>query len=97
MRGLKFLVIFMGILILIGTTFLIYLIILKGTQSKNSSYDSNSSVYSDIKLPSDTKILNMSSTEKHILLHIKDKNINQIIVVDILTGNVIKKININKN
>ena len=94
MRILKFLVVFMSLLIIIGTSFLIYLIIFKSKHDK--TLENYYPIESKLDIPHGAKILDMSSSNKYITLKIVDKTSKKIIVIDIFSGKIIKKIDINE-
>ena len=94
MRILKFLVVFMGLLIIIGTSFLIYLIIFKSKDDK--TLENHYPIESKLDIPHGAKILDMSSSNKYITLKIVNKTSKKIIVIDIFSGKIIKKIDINE-
>ena len=96
MRGLKFLVIFMGILILLGTSFLVFTIIQRGSKLIKSDEDKiiNSSI--EIISPNNMDLKDLTSNEKNIIIKFEDdkKYIFKIISID--TGLELKSILINK-
>ena len=96
MRGLKFLVIFMGILILLGTSFLVFTIIQRGSKLIKSDEDKiiNSSI--EIISPDNMDLKDLTSNEKNIIIKFEDdkKYIFKIISID--TGLELKSILINK-
>jgi len=96
MRGLKFLVIFMGILIIIGTSVLIALIVLKGQKNTKQISKEFSPETSTIILEKNSQILDITSNNNNLILNILENKKNKIIIIDILSGNIIRKININK-
>ena len=68
MRGLKFLVIFMGILIILGTSFLVFTIVKKGSNiviSKNSNIDVSSI---EINSPNNMTLKNVNSNNQNVIL-----------------------------
>mgnify|MGYP001395192410 CR=1 FL=1 len=97
MRGLKFLVIFMGVLIVIGTSLLLYLMILKNKNIKNVNYQSEDPLEISVNIPKNSKILNITSSQNHIILELEENNKYKILIIDISSGKVVKKININEN
>ena len=56
MRGLKFLVIFMGVLIVIGTSLLLYLIVLKNKNIETGNFQNKHPLEISINIPSNSKI-----------------------------------------
>ena len=97
MRGLKFLVIFMGVLIVIGTSLLLYLIILKNKNIQNVNLQYEYPLEISINIPKNSKILDITSNQNHIILELEENNKYKIIIIDISSGKVVKKININEN
>ena len=74
MRGLKFLVIFMGILILLGTSFLVFTIIQRGSKfiKTNEEEAINSSI--EIISPKNMELKNVSSNDGKIIIKFEDEN-----------------------
>ena len=97
MRGLKFLVIFMGVLIVFGTSLLLYLVILKNKNIKNVNLQNKYPLEISINIPRNSKILDITSSQNHIILELKENNKYKIIIIDISSGKVVKKINIDEN
>ena len=97
MRGLKFLVIFMGVLIFIGTSLLLYLIVLKNKNIETSNFQNKYPLEISINIPKNSKILDITSSQNHIILELKENNKYKIIIIDISSGKVVKKINIDEN
>ena len=97
MRGLKFLVIFMGILIVIGTSLLLYLIVLKNKNIKTGNFQNKYPLEISINIPRNSIILDITSNQNHIILELKENNKYKIIIIDISSGKVVKKINIDEN
>jgi len=68
MRGLKFLVISMGILIVFGTSFLVFTIIQRsGNLAKSSKPEINNSII-EIKAPEKMNLVDVISNNKNITL-----------------------------
>ena len=44
-----------------------------------------------------SKILNITSNQNHIILQLEENNEYKILIIDISLGKVVKKININEN
>ena len=97
MRGLKFLVIFMGVLIVIGTSLLLYLIVLKNKNIEIGNFKNKHPLEISINIPSNSKIENITSSQNHIILELEENNKYKIIIIDISSGKVVKKINIDEN
>ena len=96
MRGLKFLVIFMGILILVGTSFLVFSIIQRGSKliKPNEENIINSSI--EIISPLNMELKDVSSNDGKIIVKFEDekKYIIKIYILD--TGTELKSILISK-
>ena len=97
MRGLKFLVIFMGVLIVIGTSLLLYLIVFKNKNIETSNFQNKYPLEISINIPRNSKILDITSNQNHIILELEENNKYKIIIIDISSGQVVKKINIDEN
>lgn len=97
MRGLKFLVIFMGVLIVIGTSLLLYLIVFKNKNIETSNFQNKYPLEISINIPRNSKILDITSSQNHIILELEENNKYKIIIIDISSGKVVKKINIDEN
>ena len=97
MRGLKFLVIFMGVLIVIGTSLLLYLIVFKNKNIETSNFQNKFPLEISINIPRNSKILDITSSQNHIILELEENNKYKIIIIDISSGKVVKKINIDEN
>lgn len=97
MRGLKFLVIFMGVLIVIGTSLLLYLIVFKNKNIETSNFQNKYPLEISINIPRNSKILDITSNQNHIILELEENNKYKIIIIDISSGKVVKKINIDEN
>tara|TARA_B100000686_G_scaffold327034_1_gene385521 strand:+ start:20090 stop:20380 length:291 start_codon:yes stop_codon:yes gene_type:complete len=96
MRGLKFLVIFMGILIILGTSFLVYTIIKRGNKMLTSqNYISNNHSL-EINSPKNMKLKNVTSNDQNIILKFENDKKYTIQIINLKTGELLKKININK-
>ena len=97
MRGLKFLVIFMGVLIFIGTSLLLYLIVFKNKNIETGNLQNKYPLEISINIPKNSKILDIASNQNHIILELEENNKYKIIIIDISSGKVVKKINIDEN
>ena len=97
MRGLKFLVIFMGVLIVIGTSLLLYLIVFKNKNIETSNFQNKYPLEISINIPRNSKILDITSSQNHIILELEENNKYKIMIIDISSGKVVKKINIDEN
>ena len=96
MRGLKFLVIFMGILILVGTSFLVFTIIQRGSKliKPNEENIINSSI--EIISPLNMELKNVSSNEGKIIVKFEDEKKYIIKIYSLDTGIELKSILISK-
>ncbi len=96
MRGLKFLVIFMGILILVGTSFLVFTIIQRGSKliKPNEENIINSSI--EIISPLNMELKNVSSNEGKIIVKFEDEKKYIIKIYSLDTGTELKSILISK-
>jgi hypothetical protein len=96
MRGLKFLVIFMGILILLGTSFLVFTIIQRG--SKLIQSDENKIINSSIEItsPKNMELKDLTSNNKNIIIKFEDDKKYLFKIISIDTGLELKSILINK-
>ena len=96
MRGLKFLVIFMGILILVGTSFLVFTIIQRGSKliKPNEENIINSSI--EIISPLNMELKNVSSNDGKILIKFEDEKKYIIKIYSLDTGTELKSILISK-
>ena len=68
MSGLKFLVIFMGILIIVGTSILLTLILLKTQNTLTESHNDKLPITTQLKIEEGSQIVDMSSDQKYLLL-----------------------------
>ena len=96
MRGLKFLVIFMGILIILGTSFLVFTIVKKGSDiviSKNSHIDVSSI---EINSPNNMTLKNVNSNNQNIILKFEDDKKYIFQIISLKSGKLLKQIHINK-
>ena len=96
MRGLKFLVIFMGILIILGTSFLVFTIIKKGSDiviSKNSNIDASSI---EINSPNNMTLKNVNSNNQNVILKFEDDKKYILQIISLKSGELLKQIHINK-
>ena len=96
MRGLKFLVIFMGILILVGTSFLVFTIIQRGSKliKPNEENIINSSI--EIISPLNMELKNVSSNDEKIIVKFEDEKKYIIKIYSLDTGTELKSILISK-
>ena len=96
MRGLKFLVIFMGILILVGTSFLVFTIIQRGSKliKPNEENIINSSI--EIISPLNMELKNVSSNDGKIIIKFEDEKKYIIKIYNLDTGTELKSILISK-
>ena len=96
MRGLKFLVIFMGILILVGTSFLVFTIIQRGSKliKPNDENIINSSI--EIISPLNMELKNVSSNDGKIIIKFEDEKKYIIKIYSLDTGTKLKSILISK-
>lgn len=96
MRGLKFLVIFMGILILVGTSFLVFTIIQRGSKliKPNEENIINSSI--EIISPLNMELKNVSSNDGKIIIKFEDEKKYIIKIYSLDTGAELKSILISK-
>jgi len=96
MRGLKFLVIFMGILIILGTSFLVFTIVKKGRDiviSKNSNIDASSI---EINSPNNMTLKNVNSNNQNVILKFEDDKKYILQIISLKSGELLKQIHINK-
>ena len=96
MRGLKFLVIFMGILILVGTSFLVFTIIQRGSKliKPNEENIINSSI--EIISHLNMELKNVSSNDEKIIVKFEDEKKYLIKIYSLDTGTELKSILISK-
>ena len=96
MRGLKFLVIFMGIIILVGTSFLVFTIIQRGSKliKPNEENIINSSI--EIISPLNMELKNVSSNDGKIIVKFEDEKKYIIKIYSLDTGIELKSILISK-
>ena len=96
MRGLKFLVIFMGVLILLGTSFLVFTIIQRGSKliKPNEENIINSSI--EIISPLNMELKNVSSNDGKIIVKFEDEKKYIIKIYSLDTGTELKSILISK-
>jgi len=96
MRGLRFLVIFMGILIILGTSFLVFTIVKKGSDiviSKNSNIDVSSI---EINSPNNMTLKNVNSNNQNVILKFEDDKKYILQIISLKSGELLKQIHINK-
>ena len=96
MRGLKFLVIFMGILIEVGTSFLVFTIIKRGSDMAISQKVIPTDIPIEINSPKNMTLNSVNYNNKNIILTFEDNNNFMIQVININSGEILKKINIKK-
>jgi len=96
MRGLKFLVIFMGVLIILGTSFLVFTIVQRGSNliKPTESEIKNSTI--EINTPYKMKLINFTSNNVNITVQFEDETKYIINIISIDSGVEIKKIIIKK-
>ena len=96
MRGLKFLVIFMGVLIILGTSFLVFTIIQKGSNliKPTESEIKNSTI--EINTPDKMKLIDFTSNNANITVQFEDETKYIINIISIDSGVEIKKVIIKK-
>ena len=96
MRGLKFLVIFMGVLIILGTSFLVFTIVQRGSNliKPTESEIKNSTI--EINTPDKMKLINFTSNNANITVQFEDETKYIINIISIDSGVEIKKIIIKK-
>ncbi len=96
MRGLKFLVIFMGVLILLGTSFLVFTIIQRGSKliKPNEEKVINSSI--EIISPTNMELKNVSTNDGKIIIKFEDENKFIIKILNLDTGLELNSILIKK-
>jgi len=87
----------MGVLIVFGTSLLLYLVILKNKNIKNVNLQNKYPLEISINIPNNSQILDITSNQNHIILEIEESNKYKIIIIDISSGKVVKKINIDEN
>ena len=96
MRGLKFLVIFMGILILVGTSFLIFTIIKRGSDIAASQKSIKDTAPLEINSPNNMKLNSVTYENQNIILKFENNENYIIQIINIYTGKILKQINIVK-
>jgi len=96
MRGLKFLVIFMGVLIILGTSFLVFTIIQRGSKliKPNEEKVINSSI--EIISPTNMELKNVSTNDGKIIIKFEDDNKFIIKILNLDTGLELNSILIKK-
>ena len=96
MRGLKFLVIFMGVLILLGTSFLVFTIIQRGSKliKPNEEKVINSSI--EVISPKDMELKNVSNNDETIIIKFEDENKYIFKILNLYDGAELKSILIKK-
>ena len=96
MRGLKFLVIFMGVLILVGTSFLVFTIIKRGSDMVVSQEKLKNQPLLEIDSPNNMELNKLYYENKKIILKYENQEKYIIQILDIHSGEILKQININK-
>ena len=96
MRGLKFLVIFMGVLILVGTSFLVFTIIKRGSDMVVSQEKLKNQPMLEIDSPNNMELNKLYYENKKIILKYENQEKYIIQILDIHSGEILKQININK-
>ena len=96
MRGLKFLVIFMGILIVVGTSFLVFTIIKRGSDMAISQKEIPTDTTIEINSPKNMTLNSVNYNNKNIILSFEDDKNFMIQIININSGEILKKINIKK-
>jgi hypothetical protein len=96
MRGLKFLVIFMGILILLGTSFLVFTIIQRGSNLIQSDEKNVINTSIEITSPKNMELKDLTSNNKNIIIKFEDDKKYLFKIISIDTGLELKSILINK-
>ena len=96
MRGLKFLVIFMGVLIVFGTSFLVFTIVQRsGKLAEPSKSEINNSII-EISTPEKMKLTEIIPNNKNITLQFEDEIKYIINIISLDSGKEIKRIIIKK-
>ena len=96
MRGLKFLVIFMGILILLGTSFLVFTIIQRGSNLIQSDEKNVINTSIEITSPKNMELKDLTSNNKNIIIKFEGDKKYLFKIISIDTGLELKSILINK-
>ena len=96
MRGLKFLVIFMGILIIAGTSFLVFTIIKRGSDMVDSQKQLKNKPLIEIDSPENMELSKFYYENDKIIVKYENQEKYIIQILDIATGEILKQININK-
>jgi cytoskeletal protein RodZ len=95
LRGLKYLVIFMGVLIIAGVLVIISTIYRINDETLFTSDNSDISTPTNIKLPDNADISNINSNSETLTIHYTIKGKNFIGIFSIKNGENIKKFSIN--
>ena len=95
LKFLKFLVVFMGILIVIGII-LLAIGIYNKMQSNTKNYDNTKNKNIVISKPIGMKFLSHSINKRHIILNYEDSKKLKIIIFDLSLGKKIKEIEVLK-
>ena len=96
MRGLKFLVIFMGVLIVLGTSFLVFTIVQKGSNLIKPTESKIKNATIEINTPDKMKFIDFTSNNANITVQFEDETKYIINIISIDSGVEIKKIIIKK-
>ncbi|MBH88292.1 MAG: hypothetical protein CMJ12_03930 [Pelagibacterales bacterium] len=96
MRGLKFLVIFMGVLILLGTSFLVFTIIQRGSKLIKPNEDKVINSAIEIISPTNMELKNVSTNDGKIIIKFEDENKFIIKILNLDTGLELNSILIKK-
>jgi|TARA_B110000196_G_scaffold70886_1_gene60730 hypothetical protein len=96
MRGLKFLVIFLGVLIVLGTSFLVFTIIQRGSKFIKPTESDISRSNIEIVAPNKMRLADVTSNNKNIIVQFEDESKYIINIISIDSGLEIKKIIIKK-
>jgi hypothetical protein len=96
MRGLKFLVIFMGILILLGTSFLVFTIIQRGSKLIKPIDEKIINPSIEIASPDNMELKDVSSNNGKIVIKFEDEEKYIIKILSLDSGLELKSISISK-
>jgi hypothetical protein len=86
----------MGILIILGTSFLVFTIVKKGSDiviSKNSNIDVSSI---EINSPNNMTLKNVNSNNQNVILKFEDDKKYILQIISLKSGELLKQIHINK-
>ena len=96
MRGLKFLVIFLGVLIVFGTSFLVFTIIQRGSKLIKPEVSKIKSSNIEISAPNKMKLVDVKLNKENIIVQFEDESKYIINIISVDSGVEIKKIIIKK-